>query len=488
MLTRRLLRSSGLRPGQTPLPRPASPQPMETHHESSPVSRAAIYSRDEHCISRADIDPDALRIMQRLTQHGFKAYLVGGGVRDLLLRKKPKDFDIATDATPRRVKAIFGNSRIIGRRFKLVHVFFGGGKIIEVSTFRDSTDEALEGDDQENDTGEAARLAQDNRFGTEETDAIRRDITINGLFYDLSTLSIIDYVGGVKDLEAGIVRVIGDPDVRFSEDPVRMIRVVRHAARSGFTIDAAAVESIERLHHLINDCPPMRIYEELKKDFYSGHYFTITQLLHQTGLLQHLLPELTSAWHLQPHSRFSEALKRCDEQARLGTPLSNTATLALIALCASGTLDREDPYALDDRENSPTEFLKGLFQKLAVPRRERERIEDVLNGWFDLGAPPYDEERLDRLANRLCGPDIVMLLYVLGIEGMDPEIIEEARHASQEELPPEPRRRPRRRGPGGRGEGGDTRRAEGGRAEGGRGDEGRRRRHRGGRGRRGGRG
>ena len=165
-----------------------------------------IYSRDEHPISRKDIDPDALKIMYRLIRSGFKAYMVGGGVRDLLLGKKPKDFDITTDATPRRVKALFSNSRIIGRRFKLVHVFFGGGKIIEVSTFRDFSDppEGGEGED-----GEVAQLAPDNKYGTEVTDAIRRDITINGLFYDLSTLSVIDYVGGIRDLSDRVIRVIG---------------------------------------------------------------------------------------------------------------------------------------------------------------------------------------------------------------------------------------------------------------------------------------
>lgn len=394
------------------------------------------------------IDPDAIKIMYRLIHYGFKAFLVGGGVRDLLLNKKPKDFDIATDATPRRVKAIFSNSRIIGRRFKLVHVFFRGSKIIEVATFRDaSVDETAEGE-----SSDDRKSIGDNRYGTEATDALRRDLTINGLFYDLSTFSIIDYVGGVRDLHAGIVRIIGDPDVRFAEDPVRLVRVVRHAARSGFQIDPACRESILRNHHLITTSSTMRVYEELKKDLVCGHFCTILQLLHAHQLLQHLLPEIEAndGQLLKYGSRFSECLQRADELVHAGTAPSPTAVLALLALFSSGAIARPDPYALDDPQNAPTEFMKGCFTRLAVPRKERERVEHLLNIWFDLGKPPYSPQRLGRALRREGAEDLQPLLLMLGYAPISSDLIEAA-----EALRPEidedaddqfPRGRGRRRG------------------------------------------
>jgi poly(A) polymerase len=399
------------------------------------------------------IDPDALKIMYRLIHYGYKAYLVGGGVRDLLLHKKPKDFDIATDATPRKVKAIFSNSRIIGRRFKLVHVFFRGNKIVEVATFRDSSDEH-EGDESSGDEGER-KIIGDNRYGSEATDALRRDLTINGLFYDLATFSIIDYVGGVRDLQSGIVRVIGDPDVRFAEDPVRLIRVVRHAARSGFQIDPECRESILRNAHLITESSSMRVFEEVKKDLTCGHFCTILQLLHAHDLLPYLLPELAvdGGRLLRYGSRFSEALQRSDELVHAETPPAPTAVLALVALFASGAIERSDPYGRDDTANSPTEFLKGCFDKLAVPRKERERVEHLLNIWFDLGSPPYSPERLGRALRRDGAEDLQPLLLMLGHPPISADLLAAARAArpvledGDAEYPGESRRRRR----GGRG-------------------------------------
>ncbi|MCB0309961.1 MAG: polynucleotide adenylyltransferase PcnB, partial [Bdellovibrionales bacterium] len=190
-----------------------------------------IYSRSQHNISRSAIDKDALKIMYRLLRHNYEAFLVGGGVRDLLLEKEPKDFDISTDATPNQIRSLFRNCRIIGRRFKLAHIYFRGGKIIEVSTFRDES-APIDVQDDEELRRYGRDVKRDNRYGTAETDAFRRDITINGLFYDLSNFSVIDYVGGMSDLRAKIIRVIGNPDERFQEDPVRMLRVIRHAARA----------------------------------------------------------------------------------------------------------------------------------------------------------------------------------------------------------------------------------------------------------------
>ena len=180
------------------------------------------------------IDEEALKILYRLNRHGFLAYLVGGSVRDLLLGKTPKDFDIATNAHPQQIRDLFRNSRMIGRRFRLVHIFFKGGKVVEVSTFRSQS----EFEETENEEGEIVRTES---FGTPEEDALRRDITINGLFYNIADFSIIDCVGGMEDLRRGIIRTIGDPNERFKQDPVRMIRVIRHAARTGFAIDPADI-------------------------------------------------------------------------------------------------------------------------------------------------------------------------------------------------------------------------------------------------------
>lgn len=429
---------------------------MTTDAPAPSAHSPIIYSRNQHTISRAMIDPDAIKIMYRLIHYGFKAFLVGGGVRDLLLNKTPKDFDIATDATPRRVKAIFSNSRIIGRRFKLVHVFFRGNKIIEVATFRDSSDE----ENADGETVDDRRSLGDNRYGTEATDALRRDLTINALFYDLSSFSIIDYVGGVKDLQAGIVRIIGDPDVRFAEDPVRLVRVVRHAARSGFQIDPVCRESILRNHHLITESSTMRVYEELKKDLTCGHFCTILQLLHSHELLQHLLPELEAndGELLKYGSRFTECLQRADELSQAGTAPSPTAVLALLALFSSGAIARPEPFALDDPMNAPTEFTRGCFPKLAVPRKERERVEHLLNVWFDLGKPPYSPERLGRALRRDGGEDLEPLLLMLGHPPISNELREAARAARPEIAEDEdyapPRQRRGRSQRGGRGRGG----------------------------------
>src|SRR5512141_1491471 len=201
-----------------------------------------IVSRAEHSLSRRDVDPDALKVLYRLRQFDYAAYLVGGSVRDLLLGRRPKDFDIGTSAHPYQIKKLFRNCWIIGRRFRLAHVRFGT-KVIEVATFRRQVAEGEEvvqdgvpAPDPSDPTG-ALLIHRDNTFGTPEEDAFRRDFTVNALFYDIASFAVIDYVGGLDDLRAGIIRCIGDPDVRFVEDPVRMMRAIAMAARLDFNID-----------------------------------------------------------------------------------------------------------------------------------------------------------------------------------------------------------------------------------------------------------
>src|SRR6202048_2544952 len=215
-----------------------------------------VIPRAEHPISRRDVDPDALRVLYRLRQYDHVAYLVGGSVRDLLLGRRPKDFDIGTSAHPYQVKKLFRNCWIIGRRFRLAHVKFGT-KVIEVATFRrqvapgeEVVQDGVPAPDPTTPEGEHL-IHRDNTFGTPEEDAFRRDFTINALFYDIATFSVIDYVNGLEDLRAGIIRSIGDPLVRFKEDPVRMLRAVALAARLDFTIDQPVLDAIHLHRHEI---------------------------------------------------------------------------------------------------------------------------------------------------------------------------------------------------------------------------------------------
>jgi tRNA nucleotidyltransferase/poly(A) polymerase len=305
-----------------------------------------ILDRGRHRISRRDIDPDCLKVLYRLNGHGFTAYLVGGAVRDLLLGRKPADFDVGTNAHPNQIKKLFRNAFLIGRRFRLAHVRFQGGKIIEVSTFRrkpdeeelaaereeeaerareaERADEAGEGPTEEVDgTGDEPIEAElpvepteheDARpggspapgrrgrrarpplkpiaYGTPREDAFRRDLTINALFYDIATYSVIDYVGGLEDLEAGRARIIGDPDTSYTEDPVRIWRVLRHSSRLGFAIEERTAEAIPRHRDKLAACAGSRLFEELNKDIKSGSARAFFQSARSHGILSRFLGEV----------------------------------------------------------------------------------------------------------------------------------------------------------------------------------------------------
>jgi poly(A) polymerase len=251
-----------------------------------------VIPRAEHTVSRRDIDPDALKVLYRLRQYEHIAYLVGGSVRDLLLGRRPKDFDIGTSAHPYQVKKLFRNCWIIGRRFRLAHVKFGS-KVIEVATFRR---QVQPGEEAASDGAPPAAhdpaVHHDNTFGTPEEDAFRRDFTINALFYDIATFSIIDYVNGMDDLRAGIVRSIGEPEVRFREDPVRMLRAVALAARLDFTLDPPILEAIRVQRHEIARSSAARLLEEYYKILRSGYAEKIFRALAAAGLLEPISAEL----------------------------------------------------------------------------------------------------------------------------------------------------------------------------------------------------
>jgi len=265
-----------------------------------------ILSRAEHNVSRKNIDEDALKVLYRLKNRGFVAYLVGGGVRDLLLERRPKDFDIGTSAHPQQVKKLFRNCFVVGRRFRLCHVRFGR-KVIEVSTFRKQAP-AEEGD---------SLIRRDNTFGTPEEDAFRRDFTVNAIVYDIATFSVIDWVGGLRDLEKRVIRAIGDPAVRFREDPVRMLRAVALAARLGFTIEQEAIEAMRALRGEIVRSSPARVLEEFYKILRQGASYDTFRSLHELGLLAYLFPAADKAVAEEKES-FLASLRQIDDYRARG--------------------------------------------------------------------------------------------------------------------------------------------------------------------------
>lgn len=245
-----------------------------------------VYKRQDHCISRKNIDPDALKVLYRLSSLGYTAYLVGGGVRDLLMGRKPKDFDVGTSAKPIEVKRAFRNCFLVGRRFRLAHVRFGE-KVIETATFRQNSQTV----------GEIIEHAaegplEDNTFGTPETDAYRRDFTVNGLFYNIKDFTVIDWVGGMRDIEKKIIRAIGDPEIRFQEDPVRMMRAIKFSSRLGFSIERKTMSAMKRYHACILTASQPRVCEEIFRLFPYGHSAEAFLLLWEIGMMGDLLPAL----------------------------------------------------------------------------------------------------------------------------------------------------------------------------------------------------
>ncbi len=276
-----------------------------------PVKTAVIYTKEEHCIDNEKIDRDALKIITQLRSFGFSAYLVGGAVRDLLVGNKPKDFDIVTNATPSRIKKIFRNSRIIGRRFRLVHVFFGS-TIYEVSTFRSISDGTV-----------------GNSFGTMEEDVQRRDFTLNALYYDPLKEQVIDYVGGVRDIRKGVIRPVISLDTIFVEDPVRMIRAVKYTATTHFKMPYSLRHKICKSAHLLSPVSPSRLTEELLKIINSGHAYDIVRLCMETDVFMYLQPSATGMMYSDSRFRDSylnhlkelDALHVSEPDARLGQKL-----------------------------------------------------------------------------------------------------------------------------------------------------------------------
>ncbi|PVZ83343.1 polynucleotide adenylyltransferase [Serratia sp. S1B] len=276
--------------------RPASRKrgPLPTTTDARSIT---VIPRDQHSISRKDISENALKVLYRLNKSGYEAYLVGGGVRDLLLGKKPKDFDITTNATPEQVRKLFRNCRLVGRRFRLAHVMFGP-ETIEVATFRGHHEQHQESDKNSSQQAQSGMLLRDNIFGSIEEDAQRRDFTINSLYYGIADFTVRDYVGGLNDLQQGVIRLIGDPETRYREDPVRMLRAVRFAAKLDMTLSKETAEPIPRLASLLSEIPPARLFEESLKLLQTGSGYQTYLKLCEYQLFQPLFPLI--ARHFTP--------------------------------------------------------------------------------------------------------------------------------------------------------------------------------------------
>ncbi len=285
--------------------------------------------RPEHSLSRANISDNALKVLYRLRQENFQAHLVGGGVRDLLLGHEPKDFDIATDATPEQVRQVFRNCRLIGRRFRLAHVHFGRD-IIEVATFRGRGEDA----DPLDRHLKNGMIVRDNIYGTIEEDALRRDFTINALYYNIDDFSLLDYTNGLADLNAGQLRLIGDPEQRYREDPARMLRAVRFACKLGFTIAPATERPLFELGHLLADIAAARLFEELIKLFHSGYGLDVFEKLRHYGLFGHLFPDtdacLASEDHDFPITFVSRGLANTDRRMQENKPVTPAFLFAIL--------------------------------------------------------------------------------------------------------------------------------------------------------------
>ncbi len=368
------------------------------------------------------LDPDALRVIARLRHLRHRAYFVGGCVRDLLLDKTPKDFDVATDAHPGEVRAVFRNCRLIGRRFRLAHVYFRGGKVIEVATFRknpiDIAEDVPDGGD--------LLITRDNVFGTAEEDAVRRDFTVNGLFYDVAAAEVIDYVGGRADLEARRIATIGDPEIRIREDPVRALRAVRFAARLGFAIAPDTFEAMRRHASELARCAPARVLEEMFKILRCGGSARALELLRACGALPVVLPSLAAAldsWDETRRRSFFAHLGALDRLVRSGEAVSDAVLLGALLMHLGhppppthATADGEKPAhdaALDPGRAEADALLASLVQTSRLPRRIAERTRLALHAQRIFRDPPRRRRRRGRgLAGQ---PYFLDALHLLGI-------------------------------------------------------------------------
>jgi poly(A) polymerase len=338
-----------------------------------------VLPRSQHDISRKSISESALKVLYRLSNSGFRACLVGGAVRDLLLGIQPKDYDVATDATPEQVRELFKNSRIIGRRFRLVHVRFGRD-IIEVATFRSQAS-----DSSKTELNDEGRILRDNTFGSIEDDAIRRDFTANALYYDIQDFSLLDFAAGLEDIEKRQLKLIGDADTRYQEDPVRMLRAVRFAAKLGFEIEASAAAAIHENGHLLAVIPPARMFDEVIKLFHSGHAATVYEYLRQYNLLKYLVPALHEWLQHEPSEMMldfiDQALANTDSRVNTGQPVSPGFIFAVLLW---PVVHQQASEIQSDRQKMIPALaqvgetvIKRQVRHISIPRRFSQMARDI---------------------------------------------------------------------------------------------------------------
>ena len=360
-----------------------------TRQPSKKSSAAKRIPSKVHRIDRKLLSTGAIKTTEGLQKAGFQAFVVGGAVRDLLLKKRPKDFDIATDATPEEVNRIFRRSRIIGRRFRLVHVMFGS-ETVEVSTFRgshlDESDEALAR------IAESGRILRDNVFGNQEQDAARRDFTANALYYDPATEEVLDFHNGVADIQAGVLRMIGDPAMRYREDPVRMLRAVRLSAKLGLKLDAATEAPIPQLAEALQDVPPSRLFDEMLKLFLSGHAMDSAAALRHHGLHHGLLPLLDVVLEQPMGERFVNlALRNTDQRVLEDKPVSPAFLFATLlwheVLVAWKKYEAQGERTIPALHMAMAEVIDIQTEKLAIHKRYSATMKEI---W---GLQPRFEQR-----------------------------------------------------------------------------------------------
>ncbi|UAB72133.1 polynucleotide adenylyltransferase PcnB [Vibrio sp. SCSIO 43132] len=359
-----------------------------------------IITREEHNISRKQISDNALKVLYRLHNAGFDAFLVGGGVRDLLLGEQPKDFDIATNATPEQIKQLFRNCRLIGRRFRLAHIMFGRD-IIEVATFRGHHQEPTKNVAAQSKEG---MLLRDNVYGTVDEDAERRDFTINAMYYSIADYSIHDYAGGIDDLDDNLIRLIGDPETRYREDPVRMLRAIRFAAKLDMDIDEDTAAPIKELAHLLRDIPAARLFEESLKLLQSGNGLETYHLLREYDLFQQLFPDIAQEFTEEQSSQTEKMIelvlestdKRIQEGKRIN-PAFMFAALLWYPLnhMAERLMEKRNFAYYDAIMEASNMILDEQVRSIAIPRRHTATIREIWQ--LQLRLPRRSGKRATRL-------------------------------------------------------------------------------------------
>ena len=417
---------------------------------AQPETDAVVVDRSEHPISRRRIPENVLKVLYRLHRSGYRAYLCGGSVRDLLMDRQPKDFDVATDAHPMEVRRLFRNSRIIGRRFRLVHIIFQD-QTVEVATFRR---EPERGGDENADI----LITDDNTFGSPLQDARRRDFTINALFYNIADFSVIDYVEGLEDLEGRRVRVIGDPDVRFREDPVRMMRAIEFASRLDFAIEPATYDAILRHRNEILKASPPRVSEEILELLRRGWSRGAIRLMIETALLDPLLPEVYGAIRDDRAPYFWKMLEVLDRTVGSGRKISDAVLLSVLFLpWIIEELEKEEARRENKmRIGEVIVFIRDLIQplctRMSLAAGTRHQIEQTLETLWRLLEPPNERRAMFRFVFRDPFNDALALLELYALSSgryVDhyrqwQAFAQKARRAA-DDVPPPPRRRRRRR-------------------------------------------